>query len=127
MTAQKIINGPSKWDIMLSFFEGKRISFTLEDGAVIEINHLECMWNMTEYNSLTPNADIDNDDDANDPSLEGFLLRGLDDSSEKITFIEYYLRSRKGYYAAVEDVEAGSSFLPEVWSEIMGLDNLYTE
>lgn len=126
MTAQKIINGPSKWDIMLSFFEGMTISFTLEDGVVVEIDDIECMWNMTEYISLTPNADIDNDD-ANNRSLEGFLLRGLHDSSEKIIFIEYYLRSRKGYYAAVEDVEAESSFLPKVWSEIMGMNNFYTD
>lgn len=127
MTAQKIINGPSKWDIMLSFFEGKKINFTLEDGVVVDIAHVECMWSMVEYISLTPNIDIDKDDDANDPSLEGYLLRGHQESSEKIIFIEYYLRSRKGYYAAVEDVEADASFLPQVWSEIMGLDNAYTE
>jgi hypothetical protein len=130
MTTQKIINGPSKWDIMLCFFENKRITFTLEDGTIIEVDEIDCMWNMSGYDSYADvNSFKPNDTDHIDGFVvEGYLLRGYQYASDKLSFIEYLLRSRNGHHAAVEDDErADTSFLPRVWSEVMGMKNIYTE
>jgi|GEM_PF-6316470 len=86
MAVQKIINGPSKWDLMLGFFENKGVTFTLEDGTVVFMNGIDAMWDMSLYESIDPDSErlID----------EGYLLRGPDEGGDIEIFVEYCTRSR---------------------------------
>lgn len=62
MATQRIINGPSRWDIMLSFFEDKPITFTLKEGVIVKVSSLFCMWNMAGYEPLV--GEVNQWDDA---------------------------------------------------------------
>lgn len=119
MAIQKIVNGPSRWGIMLGFFEKKEVTFTLEDGTIVIMNSVDAMWNMSLYDSIDPDSEIVFD--------EGYLLSGADETGDCEIFVEYCARSRQGICLLVPSREVpGSAFMPWVWSDIMGLDNLYT-
>lgn len=119
MAVRKIIEGPSSWDIMLGFFSKKEVVFTLGDGVVVRMGGIDGMWDMGDYNSIDP--DIDESID------EGYLLCGPDETGNNEIFVEYRTQARQGCCLLVPVGErTDSAFLPAVWSNIMGLHNLYT-
>jgi len=125
MATQRIINGPSKWDIMLSFFEEKPITFTLEDGTIVKISSTLCMWNMRGYDPLV--GSVSGSDKQLGPGLaEAYLLRCFHDepTQQEEVFIEYRLRSRQGLCVILgqDGLADDPTFLPERWSQIMELE-----
>ncbi len=124
MATQRIINGPSRWDIMLSFFEDKPITFTLKEGVIVKVSSLFCMWNMAGYEPLV--GEVNQWDDAGRAGLsESYLLRGFVGPDYKHGFIEYHLRSRTGLCIVLEDHDLPDEygFLPDYWSKAMGIED----
>lgn len=126
MAAQKIINGPSRWDIMLSFFENRELTFTLEGGTVVKMKYIDAMWDMHACDPFDEDIAKGDVDYFNGGVAEGYLLRGPSESGDTEVFVEYRVRSRRGLCSLVSENQCDSAYMPQIWSEIMGLDNDYT-
>lgn len=127
MAALTIKQGPSKWDIMLGFFEDKELHFTLDDGTVITMQYVDAMWDMHGCDPLGDEVAPGDKDYFNGGIGEGYLLRGPDDTGDYEIFVEYRVRSRHGLCSIVHLNQCDSAYMPRIWSEIMGLENTYTD
>lgn len=121
MAAQNITKGPSRWDIMLSFFERKELTFTLEDGTVVTMEHITAMMNMRGCEPLVGDFILG---ETGSDIAECYLLRGPVRDTYQDAFIEYRVRSRTGLCAVVSDADA-DWLLPSLWSKIMRVDGNY--
>lgn len=125
MCAQKIIDGPSKWEIMLALFDGQDIKFRLEDGSVIVMDGIDAIWDMHCYESLGDQIQPEDVDYYNGGISEGYLIRGALKSSDGEIFVEYRPLSGRGLCAVVASEDCNSAFMPRIWSDIMGLVGPY--
>ncbi len=86
----KIVEGPAKFDFVISLFDGKRVEFTYEGGG--------------EY--LRPQGKLDvviNGAQAEDGSRESWNISGMIFNAGTQPFQGYYqTRRRKGYLKLVE-------------------------
>lgn len=117
--------GPSQWEVMLSLFENKVISFTLENGYVMPVI-LSTVHDFRAYNMLnrTENHDREHID-------QGWLLHGsVHDDWDQDAFIEYDMRNRTGTIVLVSSVgeekpvQLRFDWLPEYWRVMMDLPAL---
>jgi hypothetical protein len=127
-TIQGIAAGPGQWDLVMSFFEGKPVSFTLQDGSSLNLTCITSMYNMRNHDSLQllPN-------ELSSGVRKGYLLAGqvADTEVEQEAYIEYILSPKMsgictvGTWDELDDLTVNWS-LPNLWSDIMGLRNNYT-
>ncbi len=114
MTAKIIVAGPSKWDIMISIFEGTKVRFTADDGSVVRSRIQAIFDNMGWYLGDKPIL-----------KSQAYLFAGEFEEDEKsIKFFAYYSPSERSGFISTNVLDDGSFFdagrdgyteLHEVW------------
>lgn len=120
MTPQKIVKGPSKWDVMLGFFEGKDVTFTMSDGSTVTLDGIDSLVQHSHYDSLSWD-DAAYKEDVSNGVQEAWLIQG-DTAEGQEVFIEYLPLSRSGLCSTVTGLDRWNHYAPQaIWRTVMGI------
>jgi hypothetical protein len=122
MTPKKIRQGkgPSKWDVILAFFENREVMFTLMDGTVVTLDGIDALIQHTAYDTLEDPSWYG--EDVSCGTKEAWLITGRCVETGEEAFIEYLPLSRSGLCVLATDIQSSQHWQPQTaWSRIMGI------
>lgn len=120
-TSGKIVQGPSKYDIMISFFEEKPVQFTTDKGKTFA-TRVDTLHDHSFNGKIAPWESYPNRTKLLDYLIAGDL-HGSGNGGMRL-YIEYGLNPRFGHYTLLTEEEnyemVDLTYAPAIWAKIMG-------